>query len=367
VLNRVKQNWLSKWFLVTAQVVLITGFVVSTGCQNNQEGPEQQPPPEHVQNDRNPMAAPNNQPIHVSHLGAPNPLTVTPGEVGEFFSSQTGPTQSMNTFMYGEWCGRQLPLENIVAISREIPPQTLAEFFDGAAHGYTPETHEAKVLVPIIESTIPKMYQHFFHDGVIRSFTEEHKADPAQVIPFVTKYAEQIENYTPHNGVRVGLQRALGHSPTRAMEMAALYPEDYHAALFEELGWKIGDGLDLTRIQSEGLVAHVPETSHCVLAQGIARGYVLGMEMKKQISWPQIETELTTHVAPICERGTWRGVGWAVELLSARNADEFSRMLSWMTDAQRAWAEEAMAAAGLPSWVFDPVIPPENEPAQTGN
>jgi hypothetical protein len=287
-------------------------------------------------------------------LGAPNPMTTSPKKVGAFIKGQAGPTQSMTTFMYGEYCGWVLDIERLVEIGDAVPARVQTEFFDGAAHGYRPENFETANVIAKIEGSIPADYRRFFHDGVLRAYTEEAQGDPEKVVDFASDYASRVEGYGPFNGVRVGLQRAFGNNISQALEKAAEYPDDFQPALFEELGWRVGDGQDLGRIRTEGLAKMVPESSECVFAQGVSRGFVLRAEMNGNVDWSEISKAITEHVEPICARGAWRGLGWAIELLSAHEPAEFSRRLAWMKDPrQRAWAEEAMTASGQPGWELD--------------
>ncbi len=314
------------------------------------------PPAEH----RSTRGRPGDPPPALMRLGAPNPMTTSPKKVAAFIDEQAGPTQSMTTFMYGEYCGWVLELDRLVEIGTAVPQHVQTEYFDGAAHGYRPDSFETATLIAKIEGVVPDGYRRFFHDGVLRSYTEKVQGDPEKVVDFASDYASRVDGYGPFNGVRVGLQRAYADNVSAALKKAAEYPDDFQPALFEELGWRVGDGNDLTRIGSEGLAKLVPETSECVFAQGVARGYVLRSEMMGTTDWDKISAQLTEHVEPICARGTWRGLGWAIELLSAHDAQEFSRRLSWMTDArQRAWAEEAMTASGQPGWELDLKKPEE--------
>ncbi len=351
---------------------LILGLVLALGCRDEPVTPVPSVEPQQtnakgkaagdgtppVAEHRSTRGRPGDAPPALMRLGAPSPLTTSPAKVGAFIESQAGPTQSMTTFMYGEWCGWQLEIDRIVEIGEAMPQRVQTEFFDGAAHGYRPEAFETANLIERIEGAIPKDYQRFFHDGVLRSYTEKVRADPEKVVDFSSDYASRVEGYGPFNGVRVGLQRTFGDNITEGLKKAAEYPDDFQPALFEELGWRVGDGQDLGRVGTEGLAKLVPETSECVFAQGIARGYVLRLEMMGKTDWTDVSAQLTEHVEPICARGTWRGLGWAIELLSAHDSAEFSRRLSWMKDPrQRAWAEEAMTASGTPGWELDAKLP----------
>ena len=246
----------------------------------------------------------------------------------------------------------------MVEIGMAVPLHVRTEFFDGAAHSHRPVSFEATPLIRQIQETVPRDYQHFFHDGVLRSYTEEVMGEPEKVVAFASDYADQVEGYAPFNGVRVGLQRAYRDDVSGALQRAAAYPEEFQPALFEELGWRVGDIQKLSLLTQGDSIQWVPEASRCVFAQGVARGFVLRTEMQGAIRWPEISTQLTTYVEPICARGTWRGLGWAVELTSAHDPVVFAQRLSWITDPQqRAWAEEAMQSNGQPAWELGTVAP----------
>ncbi len=357
------------------RAALLIGLLAWTGCRDEPVTPvpgvqaqQAQPQAKNKSKSGVPPAAehrstrgrPGDPPPALMRLGAPNPMTSSPSQIAAFVKRITGPEQSLTTFMYGEYCGWVLDLDRLVEIGMAVPKHVQTEFFDGAAHGYRPDGFETANLIARIESAVPADYRRFFHDGVLRSYTEKVRGDPEKVVDFASDYASRVEGYGPFNGVRVGLQRAYGDNISEALLKAAEYPDDFQPALFEELGWRVGDGLDLARLSREGLTKLVPESSECVFAQGVARGYVLRTEMKGEIDWAEISKQLTEYVEPICARGAWRGLGWAVELTSAHRAGEFSRRLSWMKDArQRAWAEEAMVASGQPAWELDTQKQPE--------
>ncbi len=359
------------------RMALVVGLLSWTGCRDEPTTPVPGAEPQQAQpqakskgkgkggappvaEHRSTRGRPGDPPPALMRLGAPNPMTSSPAKIAAFVQGVSGPEQALTTFMYGEYCGWTLELERLVEIGTAIPDHVQTEFFDGAAHGYRPEGFETANLIAKIQGAIPDSYQRFFHDGVLRSYTEKVQGDPEKVVDFSSDYASRVEGYGPFNGVRVGLQRSFGNNISDALKKAAEYPDDFQPALFEELGWRVGDGHDLSRLATEGLAKLVPENSECVFAQGVARGYVLRSEMKGEIDWNVISKQLTEHVEPICARGAWRGLGWAVELTSAHQPGEFSRRLSWLTDARkRAWAEEAMAASGTPAWELDAQKPEE--------
>lgn len=310
--------------------------------------PDPKAAPERIE-DRLPM---------LQRMGAPLPATASEQQIASFINNIEALEQPLTTFMYGEYCGHVLDLARMVEIGMSVPPHVRTEFFDGAAHSHRPVSFEAAPLIQEIQGTVPRDYQHFFHDGVVRSYTEAAMGDPETVVPFASEYASQIEGYEPFNGVRVGLQRAYRDDVSGALQRAAAYPERFQPALFEELGWRVGDIQKLSLLALDDPMQWVPEASRCVFAQGVARGFVLRTEMQGAIRWPEISTQLTTHVEPLCARGTWRGLGWAVELTSAHDPAVFAQRLSWLTDPQqRAWAEEAMQSNGRPAWELDSVAP----------
>jgi hypothetical protein len=280
-------------------------------------------------------------------LGAPWPQSASAEQIISFIDRNSGSHQSMSAFMYGEYCAQAVSLDRVLEIGGDIPPAVMGDFYDGAAHGLRdpdPEASRQKV-----ETQVPHQYRRLFHDGVVRAYTEKVQGDPAQVIPFSEDYVTGLGDYDPINGIRVGLQRGAGDDMPHALDLAGQYPEKYQPALFEELGWRVGNDQQLFTLKA--LRPQIPEASACAFAQGVSRGFVLFIGMSRELDWPLLASTLRDKVSPICPRGTWRGVGWAVELRSAHDPVAFAEQLSWMTDPQeRAWAEEAMQSRGQPSW-----------------
>ena len=95
-----------------------------------------------------------------------------------------------------------------------------------------------RVRGELVTEHAPSTVHDLLYEGAIRAFTERHAEQPEQVLAYqaeVRRVAGLADNGGV-NGVRIGLQRALGYDLRRAIEVGQRYPEEVQPAILEELG-----------------------------------------------------------------------------------------------------------------------------------
>jgi hypothetical protein len=278
----------------------------------------------------------------------PHPYIMPSGIAVWRLSSVPLDDQFTHTFYYGEECGRLLGIEGAAERGKAIPSALRDHFFDGVGHGYEPP-EDILQTIDEIEAHVPSAFAVRIHDGVLRHHAMINKGDPSIVVPFAEKYLRVSGLPEPYNGVRIGLQRSLGHRLPQALEIASSYPEAYWAPLFEELGWRASrhrpprgpnapdrllDDEDFWAEATEWVMDHlkyVPETAHCHFLHGASRGRGLGYPWIDQHTWSRIQDEIDQFPA-ICRTACFQGIGWAVFIQAAHRPGRMRRMLRAISD-----------------------------------
>jgi len=289
--------------------------------------------------------------------------------------------QFSHTFYYGEECGRLLTLEDAAKRGQAVPEELRTHFFDGVGHGFAAPSDDINATVTAIEKHIPAEYTVSVHDGVLRHHTMEEKGDPTAVVQFAQKYTRLSGLPDPYNGVRIGLQRALGKNLSDALSTAKRYPKDYWPALFEELGWRSSghrpdrlpdapaDILEDDAYWSEATkwvrrnADVVPESSLCHYFHGAIRGRGLRYPWQNSRGWVRIQDEIDGFDKK-CRSESYQGIAWAVFIHAAHKPKLVNAMLSSITDKNgQGVAKKSYAhiVASLKSTKSDPLAPWEIE------
>lgn len=184
-------------------------------------------------------------------------------------------------------------------------------YYDGAAHHFSFDQNDIEGTVSDIQRHIPEAYRELFYDGMVRSHTLNHASEPDAVIAWAERVTELTSSETLVNGIRIGIQQALGDDMPTALKVASTYPTEMHPQLFEELGWRTGDG---RAISVEVFNQHrqaIPMGGQCSFAEGMIRGRILRL-MGDEISWwPRVKGFHTT-VNATCEPELTSGIAEAL-------------------------------------------------------
>jgi len=211
-------------------------------------------------------------------------------------------------FVAGEALGAR-PLREVVVDAERLSPELREVFWDGVAHGL-PLQEDVPAFVAEVTEHAPSTVHDLLYEGAIRAFTERHAEQPEQVLAYqaeVRRVAGLADNGGV-NGVRIGLQRALGYDLRRAIEVGQRYPEEVQPAILEELGWRLGDELPRS---AEAPARHaavyldlIAPARHCLFVHGVVRGWSMRfLEAGGSIDLRGVPEE--------CGDAGTRGLAWA--------------------------------------------------------
>ncbi len=168
----------------------------------------------------------------------PHPWLTTSTDAAQQLQTTPPELQFEHTFYYGETCGRLETLQASTARGEQVPESLRLHFYDGLGHGLSLVDQTADEMVVQIDRFVQPVYRRNLYEGILRAYTEASAAEPDQVVPFAEAFVAQVGLDDPYNGVRIGLQRALGDDLPMAITTAQRYPQRYWPALYEELGWR---------------------------------------------------------------------------------------------------------------------------------
>ena len=242
-------------------------------------------------------------------------------------------------FAYGEGVGAGSGLGEIVSRGQGLGPGLEAAYLDGAAHTWAPpQSVPPAEVARQIDRQVPWDHRRSFHRGVVMSWTVAFRADPADVVPAARAYGELVGEL-PLDGVRIGVQRALGHDLPTALDVAARYPAVWQPALVEELGWRAGDDAEIWGAGLAALAARVPDDQRCVFLHGAARGRVLRAPWATEAEAADLARQLEARSAG-CADAAWGGVAWALALTWDHRPHEMKRQACMLPKGPR---ERALA------------------------
>jgi len=213
-------------------------------------------------------------------------------------------------------------MRELVTEAERMPPELREVFWDGVAHGL-PLQEDVDVFVAEVTEFTPVTVHGLLFDGVVRAFTERHAEDPEQVLEFnaAVRRAANLPDNSGVNCIRIGLQRALGYDLGKAITVGQRYPEDFQAAILEELGWRLGDELPRSAEAPASYAASyldlITPSRHCFFVHGLVRGWSMrALEGGGSIDLSGVPDE--------CAEAGTRGLAWGAWTLrgSASEARE---------------------------------------------
>ena len=277
----------------------------------------------------------------------PHALLTHPDDAGRQLHEALPDVRFEHTFYYGESAGQFESIEAAAARGAQLPPELQLDFFDGLGHGITVSDDDLDEQIAQVATHIPPRFRNHLYEGILRAYTEQFASDPERVVSFADAFTSRVGLANPYNGVRIGLQRALGHDLAHAIATARRYPAAYWPALFEELGWRsvvphpdlpedtfdpaapFGDQPS-TGALIDYLVA-VPDDARCHFIHGAMRGRILERQGLDQAGWQSLETELT-RLDTTCQTAGYRGIAWGIVVLSGRESSAAQSLLAHVTD-----------------------------------
>lgn len=210
-------------------------------------------------------------------------------------------------FTTGERLGAR-SLEEAVLGASLVPAEHARAYWDGVGHGLS-AVSDLDAFSLALRTSVPPEHHPALWRGAMRAAAQRHAEDPRLALAEAQRIharaggpREDLED-----GVRIGLQRALGYDLPYALDVAATYPRDLHPALYEELGWRLGDEVPLDILGLERplrrALGHVPGDNHCAFVHGVLRGVAMrGPEEPLD--------HLLGDVPEDCSAASARAVGW---------------------------------------------------------
>ncbi len=266
----------------------------------------------------------------------PHPWLTTSTDAAQQLQTTPPELQFEHTFYYGETCGRLETLEASTARGEQVPESLRLHFYDGLGHGLSLVDQTADEMVVQIDRFVQPVYRRNLYEGILRAYTEASAAEPDQVVPFAEAFVAQVGLDDPYNGVRIGLQRALGDDLPMAITTAQRYPQRYWPALYEELGWRsvvprptppdhvFEAGPFAGQPSSRALVSYaalVPEDARCHFVHGAMRGRILERHGLDPTGWTAIASELAL-LDERCLAAGYQGVAWGIAVLAGHETPQ---------------------------------------------
>ena len=251
-----------------------------------------------------------------------------------FLSTLEPEHRFLSIFYIGETQFSSASMEEIAHVAAELEEQYQFDFYDGVAYGYDWSIQPPDDLIAAIQTFVPNHYQERLINGLLMSVVMDSNGDLEVIQETILQFKQRFPNEHLLDGLRVGLQRRLGHQPKPALQLALALDEGYQLAILEELGWRVGTDF-LAQFVKEPWDMDMSEEKRCIYRHGIARGltqdYLDRGHLEKAVQKTQI-------LAPTCSQAVWQGVG------SAMRIHHFSLAKFWvytaaLTVEERTWVQ----------------------------
>jgi len=217
-------------------------------------------------------------------IEVPHPWIYSPDSSSKKIQAVPEGRRWMVTHGYGALSAQTLDISAFRDRVDALPDGLEHAYYDGAAHHFRFAMGDIDGTVSDIETHIPGLYRVLFYDGMVRRYTLAHASDPNAVIAWTEKVSSRSGERDLVNGIRIGIQQALGSTMDRAIAVAAMYPPAMHHELYEELGWRVGDEDAVTIAAYQQYQDSIPPPARCSFAEGMTRGRILWL-MAEEMPW----------------------------------------------------------------------------------
>ena len=206
------------------------------------------------------------------------------------------------------------PLAELSRLAQQHHGEARGAFWNGVGQELPPPP-DPHAFAAEVQRDVGAPYQAALWEGAVRAVTQAEPREVDRVLAFrsTLKQAAGLGEGVGIDGLRVGLRRALGADTAEALEVAARYPGELHAALAEELGWGLGDAWPtdqpgLLEAASEHRAA-VPSGQWCLFLHGVVRGHTarqlqVGEPRVLDAAWPETG-ECVAEVPRAMARAIW--------------------------------------------------------------
>lgn len=231
-----------------------------------------------------------------------------PQAINRIIAGATDDARWQLLFAYGETSGTRLDLVAASERTALLPDEESRwHFWDGYAHAAPWPGDDPAVHVARIRMLSGQRVHSALEDGVLLRFAQNHADDPQAIVEYAARWSA-LTGRAPNNGVRIGLQRALGDDMPKAISRASELPVEWQPDLYEELGWRVGMDPARARELTLSLMTTVPEPSRCSFVHGSVRGHALHVSLDDGMT-------LARDLSKDCETEAWKAVGWTVHQL----------------------------------------------------
>jgi len=261
----------------------------------------------------------------LNQIPTPHPFVFGPDRAAAKIAESPQHRSWKVTHDYGTLCAQNLSIDELRPRGNALPKVLHHAFYDGAAHHIEVDFEDLSNQVDAIKRHIPEEYQLVFFDGIIRVYTAENGDKPDDVIARTQQLQELSGAKTLINGIRIGLQQGFGDSIGEALGIAARFPQEMHAKLFEEIGWRIGHDDDIDASKWYAHVKSVPSHADCSLAEGMTRGRILSLVLEDEPWWDPVAS-FREQIPNRCQNDIDSGIAEALLILVGDQPDAIETM-----------------------------------------
>ena len=150
-------------------------------------------------------------------------------------------TQRAAARKYGALVAKTSDWEGMAERGAALPLYVQDTYFSAVAYsdflsGLSPDD-----ALEQMQQHLPETYHPLFCNGLVRLYASANAASPDDVLTYMDTLAEVCGGVDLADGLRIGVQEAMGESLGEAFAVIETYPPDLHDLMVEELGWRHGD------------------------------------------------------------------------------------------------------------------------------
>jgi len=237
----------------------------------------------------------------------------------------------------GFLAGMEQDLEGVAVLLETLSPKLESAFVDGLSHGLHPDLENPEGWIEMVSTAIPSTYRSAFMDALLRAYTEAHAQTPAEVLAFAERTGPLMPGYDPVDGIRIGVQQALGGEMSRALQVVLTYPEAMQSALIEELGWRHGTDAGLTLGAWTEMASSLSDMQACTFGAGMVRGAVL-QTLPQGVDWSTSHDLFAKALPESCGPALDRGLAEALLIALGTEAAELQAAVQLAPNPERVQA-----------------------------
>lgn len=173
---------------------------------------------------------------------------------------------------YGALVAKTSDWESVADRGEVLPTYVQDAYFSAVAYSDFLVGVSTKEALAQIQAHVPEAHQLIFCNGLARVYTASNAASPDDVLAFVDSLGGVCAGVDLTDGLRIGVQEAVGENLGEAFAVIETYPPDLHDAMVEELGWRFGEDQGLQAEAWKSAAYVIPDHNLCSLACGFTLG-----------------------------------------------------------------------------------------------